>query len=254
MEHRKGYNINRIENKKIFWYNIFAKVGGAVVLSLVVLGSVIVKTDPVKPMISASANAYCPQKVIIDAGHGGFDGGAVSSDGTSEKDINLIIAKKVAEILKIYGFDVVLTREDDYVIGDNNTGKIATRKKDDMVNRLTLINSDKNAVCVSVHLNKFTTSVPNGAQMFYGVKNPKSFELANAIQQSFKEHLQPTNNRVVKKGSKSIYLLYNAEIPMVIAECGFISNKNELSLLKTDEYQTKTALCISAGILNYFNG
>lgn len=235
-------------------YGIFVKVCGTVVFGLVIATSVMIKTDPVKPMITASAGVYTPQKIIIDAGHGGFDGGAVSEDGTVEKDINLKIAEKTAQMLNIFGFDVVMTREEDIATDKTPDQKISLRKKDDMVNRLSVINSDKNAICVSIHLNKFTTSVPSGAQVFYGVKDERSRCLAEAIQSAVKRSLQPTNERVVKKGTKSTFLLYNAEVPMVIAECGFISNKAELELLKNDQYQTKMALCICEGIIDYFNG
>ena len=191
--------------------------------------------------------------VIIDPGHGEFDGGAEAIDGTNEKDINLFISQKVRDMLTLMGYRVIMTREDDNAVDDIKGERISKRKKSDMVNRLSLINSEKDAICVSIHLNKFTTSIPNGAQVFYGVKHENSYILANCIQESIKNHLQNSNERVVKKGTKSTYLLYNAEIPMVITECGFISNSEELSKLKTNEYQTKMAVAITAGINDYFN-
>ena len=190
--------------------------------------------------------------VIIDAGHGEFDGGAVSGDGTIEKDINLIIAKKVADTLTFMGYEVYMTRSDDTALDTLENSKIEGRKKSDMQNRLQLINSGKYDICVSIHLNKFTTSVPNGAQVFYGVKNENSKLLAESIQKNIRERLQNYNERVVKKGTKQTYLLYNATVPMVIVECGFISNTEELARLKSNEYQTKIALLISGGINDYF--
>ena len=203
--------------------------------------------------VTTSAVPVEVRKVIIDPGHGEFDGGAVSQDGTGEKDINLYISQKCAGILTLMGYTVIMTRTDDTAADDIKDAGIAKRKKSDMMNRLKLINSDKSAVCVSIHLNKFTTSVPCGAQVFYGVKNPGSHKLAECIQSSIRNNLQKDNDRAVKQGTKSTYLLYNALVPMVIAECGFLSNKQDLSRLKTDEYQTKTALCIAAGINDYFN-
>lgn len=205
-------------------------------------------------VVTTSAVGVEKQTVIIDPGHGEFDGGAVSSDGTSEKDINLYISQKCADILHLLGYDISMTRQDDNAIDDVKDEKISKRKKSDMVNRLSLINSKTDGICVSIHLNKFTTSIPNGAQVFYGIKNENSKTLAQSIQTSIKNNLQQDNERVIKQGTKSTYLLYNAEIPMVIAECGFLSNKDELSRLKTNEYQTKMAFCIALGVNDYFNG
>lgn len=222
----------------------------AIVLAFCLASSVgLIKRDT----LTASGKEIKNNIVIIDAGHGEFDGGAVSSDGTSEKDINLFIAQKTADMLSLFGYSVIMTRLDDNAIDDVKEEKIAKRKKSDMVNRLSIINSNKDAICVSIHLNKFTTSIPNGAQVFYGVKNDNSKHLAEDIQSSIKRLLQNDNERVIKKGTKSTYLLYNAVIPMVIAECGFISNKEELNRLKTNEYQTKMAFCIVFGINDYIN-
>lgn len=253
MVHKRVYNSNRIEKSKRTWYNITVKAAGAVVFSLIILTSVMIKKEPMESVMTVAKETDMPQQIIIDAGHGGFDGGAVSSDGTVEKDINLQIASRTADILRIYGYDVVMTREEDVSTESDSSGKIASRKKEDMVNRLSMINKNSDAICVSIHLNKFTTSVANGAQIFYGVKDERSYDLAVSIQESIKNNLQPTNERKVKKGTKSTYLLYNSDVPMVIAECGFISNPDELEQLKKEEYQTKMALCICAGIIDYFS-
>lgn len=222
-------------------------------LVIVITVSLISSLGYVKQGVKAAQGEVTLKKtVIIDAGHGEFDGGAVSVDGTSEKDINLIIAKKVADSLTLLGYEVYMTREDDTALDEDKESKIQTRKKSDMQKRLSLINSGDYDICVSIHLNKFTTSVPNGAQVFYGVKNENSKPLAEAIQKSIKEKIQSYNERVVKKGTKQTYLLYNATIPMVIVECGFISNTEELARLKSNEYQTKIALCIAGGINDYF--
>lgn len=103
---------------------------------------------------------------------------------------------------------------------------------------------------MSIHLNKFTTSSANGAQVFYSPNNPKSMNLGLSVQTSLKNLLQPGNERAIKKATKSTYLLYKAKIPAIIVECGFLSNKEECELLKKEEYQSKLAFAIFGGILN----
>ena len=118
---------------------------------------------------------------------------------------------------------------------------------------MKIINETKDGVFVSVHLNKFTTSTATGAQVFYSPNNPMSVELGQSIQKLIVSLLQKDNERIIKKGNKSTYLLYNAKIPSVIVECGFLSNNKELSLLKNDDYQSKMAFAIFCGIQEYFN-
>lgn len=203
--------------------------------------------------ILTSAKAQVLPQVILDAGHGGFDGGAVAQDGTVEKDINLNITLAVANFLKQSGFEVILTRQNDVSTDDVESDKIATRKKSDLKNRLNLMKDYPEAVFVSVHLNKFTTSAASGSQVFYS-KGSESEKLGECIQNSIVNYLQPENVRVNKQATKSMYLLYNATVPSVLVECGFLSNKAELEKLKNTEYQNKMAFCIYSGILEYFKG
>ncbi len=177
----------------------------------------------------------------------------MASDGTVEKDINLNITLMIAKFLKQNGFTVIMTRENDVSTDDVETDKIATRKKSDLKNRLNLMNDYKDAVFVSVHLNKFTTSAANGSQVFYS-RDEKSKILGECIQKSIVSRLQPENTRVNKQATSSTYLLYYATIPTVLVECGFLSNKSELEKLKTKDYQNKMAFCIYCGILEYFKG
>ncbi len=202
------------------------------------------------PLIT-SANANEQRTVIIDAGHGGFDGGAVASDGTIEKDINLKIALSVADFLKQSGFKVILTRDIDKST-DDKEGEIPFRKKNDLQNRLLLMKEHPDSIFVSVHLNKFTTSSASGAQVFYSKNRDKSLQLGQCIQESITSLLQKDNKRVIKKGNSSTYILENATIPTVIVECGFLSNSRDLSLLKQEEYQRKMAFAIYCGILNFY--
>ena len=193
------------------------------------------------------------QTVIIDAGHGGFDGGAVAADGTVEKDINLKISNLIADMLRSVGYNVVLTRGADVSTDDVETNTIAVKKKSDLKNRLELMKDYPDAVFVSIHLNKFTTSAARGSQVFYSAKFDESKELGESIQRSIIELLQPENTRVNKQATSSTYLLYNATIPAVLVECGFLSNKTELELLKTYEYQKKMAFCCFLGITEFLS-
>ncbi len=209
----------------------------------------------VKPrqFLAAGVNAFHCQQIILDAGHGGFDGGAVAGDGTVEKDINLNITLMLASFLKQSGFEVILTRGADVSTDDVETDKIATRKKSDLKNRLNLMKDYEDAVFVSVHLNKFTTSAANGSQVFYS-KVEGSRELGDSIQKSIVNLLQPDNTRVNKQATSSTYLLYHATIPTVLVECGFLSNHSELQKLKDKDYQNKMAFSIYCGIIDYFKG
>lgn len=222
----------------------------AVVLCIAAVSSAIAKGYE---YINAS-NMYRERQVIIlDAGHGGFDGGAVAPDGTVEKDINLKIALTLKEFLKQSGFEVIMTRESDVSTDDVETDKIAARKKSDLKNRLGLMKDYPQAVFVSIHLNKFTTSAANGSQVFYSPKKEESKILGEYIQKSVVKLLQPENQRVNKRATSSTYLLYNADIPAVLVECGFLSNTAELKRLKDEEYQRKMAFCIFCGILEYYS-
>lgn len=191
--------------------------------------------------------------VVLDAGHGGFDGGAEADDGTLEKDLNLCVAKKLEALLLQGGFDVVMMRDEDKGLENNAEDSISSKKISDMKRRLEIINSNPDALFVSIHMNKFTTASPSGAQVFYSANNQNSLSLAENVQQSIKNLLQSENKRVVKQADKSIYLLYNAQIPAVIVECGFLSNQTELNNLKNDSYQTKLALAIYCGMLEYYS-
>jgi len=219
----------------------------------VICGTAFFTAAPINDWLAASANKINPPQIILDAGHGGFDGGAVAFDGTVEKDINLKICLILSDFLKSNGYEVILTRSTDVSTDDVETDKIATRKKSDLKNRLELMRDYPNAVFVSVHLNKFTTSAAFGSQVFYSGKTDGSQLLGESIQNSIISMLQPENTRVNKQATSSTYLLYNATIPSVLVECGFISNKAELEKLKNTEYQKKMAFCIFCGINNYFS-
>ncbi len=189
--------------------------------------------------------------VIIDAGHGGMDGGTQSEDGVLEKDVNLEISKALQSVLELYGYRTLMTRVDDNVQYDKGADTIREKKVSDIHNRMAMIESEANAVFISIHQNHFSQSQYNGAQVFYSSNHNDSKLLAQRIQDSFKSNLQPENNREIKKSGTEIYLLYHSQIPSVMVECGFMSNPNEAKLLADKDYQKKLALVIANGIMNY---
>lgn len=191
--------------------------------------------------------------VIIDAGHGGFDGGAVAADGTLEKDINLEVANALADICRVNGLSVITIRETDDALDDDHSASLRERKRSDINNRLSVINENADAIFVSIHMNKFSSGGVHGAQIFYGAVSEESKLLAECIRKELL-NVDPDNKRVVKKCDSSVYLLKKAKCPAVIAECGFLSNVNDLNNLKNDEYRRKTAFSIYLGILEYLNG
>lgn len=203
-------------------------------------------------VINANSTPINTKTIILDAGHGGFDGGATAADGTIEKDINLLIAQKMCSFLRFNGYEVIMTRDSDTGTEDDESLSIQKRKKSDLSNRLRLMKDNKNAIFVSVHLNKFTTSAASGAQVFYTKNYDEAYTLANCVQSSIKSMIQPENARVVKQGTSSTYLLKNAQVPAIIVECGFLSNKQELEKLKDEQYQSQMAFAIVSGIMDFY--
>ena len=201
----------------------------------------------------ASSMPITQKTVIVDAGHGGDDGGAIGIDGTVEKDINLDIALKLEKILKFYGFNVIMTRTQDVMTCDDGIDSLRKRKISDIHNRFELMRKNPDAIFISVHQNKFEDSSQHGTQVFYSGNDERSKELAEAIQTSVTLTLQRKNDRVVKKSGSGIYLLYHAKIPAVLVECGFISNSDDVKKLKDESYRMKLAILIADGLLKYLS-
>lgn len=188
--------------------------------------------------------------VVIDAGHGGEDSGAVAN-GVYEKDINLSIACTLRDFLQTAGYKVVMTRTEDVSVYDSSAGTVREKKVSDLENRRDIINSDDNNILISIHQNKFEQSKYSGAQMFYSGNDARSEKLALAIKNSVTSLLQPENRRECKKDSGSIYLLKTAKVPAVIVECGFLSNEDEAKKLSDEAYRRKMAFAICCGFLEY---
>jgi N-acetylmuramoyl-L-alanine amidase len=189
--------------------------------------------------------------IIIDAGHGGEDGGAVGVNGLVEKDINLAIALALAEDLKANNFDVVLVRDGDYSVGDQSLSTVAERKRSDTKRRVSLVEETGDCLLVSIHQNQFSQSQYSGAQMFYSPNNEESAQLAECIRQSVVSSLQPENTRQNKEAGEEIYLLTHCQVPAVLVECGFLSNPQEAELLGQETYQNDMAAAIYNGIIDF---
>ena len=220
------------------------KAGVTVFCSVLLFVSVLAISRPTHLAASLRSVSIRPT-VVLDAGHGGFDGGATSVSGRLEKDINLSIALKTEAVLKLFGFEVVMTRRDDTAL--------AQKKKDDMYARLEIIANTSDSVFVSIHQNHFSQGKYSGAQMFYGSQNQEeSKAMALILQENFRQNLNPDNTRQAKPASSDLFLFKKAPQPCVLIECGFLSNYPEARLLENQEYQTKIALTIAQSISQYY--
>lgn len=202
--------------------------------------------------IYTSSTPISGSVIIIDAGHGYPDNGATSSDGTSEASINLSIALKLQELLEASGCSTLLTRSDENGIYDTDKNSIKEKKTSDLKNRVNLINESNSNLLVSIHLNKFQDSKYSGWQTFYRSNDDFSKNLALSIQSNLNLSIQRENKREALS-IENKYIIDKTSIPAVIVECGFLSNEEEVSLLKTEDYQEKISWGIYTGIMDYMN-
>lgn len=190
--------------------------------------------------------------VVLDAGHGGMDSGATAA-GVRECEINLAIAQKTRDLLTLLGYRVVMTREDDTLLADENAGSVRAQKRSDLKNRLDIMAGTPNSVGVSIHQNHFSQSYVHGAQVFYG-KAEGSRRLAELIQRNIAEHLQIDNRRKIKEADSTLYILNNNKTnPAVMVECGFLSNPSDTENLQQERYQGMLAFLITAALMEYEN-
>ena len=187
--------------------------------------------------------------VVIDAGHGGVDPGKVGINGVNEKDINLEIALLVKQYLEAADVTVVMTRETDEGLNDPNA---SNKKVQDMKRRIALIDEAAPRVAVSIHQNSYPEEYVHGAQVFYYDNSTQGNRLAECIQEQLVEKADRENKRGIK-ANDSYYLLKKTDIPIVIVECGFLSNYAEAEKLCSPEYQDRVAWAIHMGILQYLN-
>lgn len=187
--------------------------------------------------------------VLIDPGHGDFDGGASAPDGTLEKNLNLDISLQLRDMLTLCGVSVVMTRDSDVSISSVGDASIREKKISDMQNRLHLYNQA--SLVIAIHQNNFQSSAYSGTQVFYSANHTNSKCLAAHLQNTVVRLVQPQNTRQIKKATDGIYLLHHTTAPAVLVECGFLSNPQELSQLKSAGYRQKMAWAIALGYWNY---
>ena len=196
---------------------------------------------------TVSSASFKEEYILVDAGHGGEDGGAQGYDGTLEKNINLTVASDLSALLRMLGYTVSTSRDSDVSLATEGNS-VRARKVSDMQNRLAMYNEA--CFTVSIHQNYFHQSKYSGTQLFCA-NDPQSKALGECIRNAVVGILQPNNHRANKVASGDIFLLHNSKRPAVIVECGFLTNKQECDHLKTDEYQKQIAAVIAAGIVEY---
>ena len=190
--------------------------------------------------------------ILIDPGHGGFDGGAVGIDGIVEKDVNLAVSQKLGDLFSISGFQVVFTREADTALGEAK-GTIRQQKNADLHHRMTLTEQYPDSILLSIHQNYYADPQAFGAQVFYGPQNVESQELGETVQSYLVAQLRPDNTRKCKACTQDVYLIYNTRIPSLLVECGFLSNPQDAYQLIQSNYQKQVAFAIFSGVCDFLD-
>lgn len=228
--------------------NTWSRLIAAALILGVVTAAALAQILAGRPRTVMAGSAGIPQMtLIVDPGHGGADGGAVSVTGTPESRINLDIALRVHAIAGLFGLRCVMTRSAEEIEYPQSAVTIHEKKVADTKARAALVNSVEGAVLLSIHQNKYTTSGPSGSQVFYA-PTPGSQELAQAIQETLKQ-LSEKNKRGAVQIDKSVYLMNHIEAPAVLVECGFVSNYAEAALLEDPGYQLKLAALIAGSVI-----
>lgn len=223
-------------------------------LNLIIVISVFyysISNNSLPKIESVSSIPIAEHTIILDAGHGKPDGGATSQNGVIESDLNLNIVLKLQNLLESSNCNVILTRSDENGIYEETAETIREKKISDMKNRAKLANTSNAELFLSIHMNKISETQYSGFQTFFKNNDEISKQIAGNIQTSLNYFLKKDNKRTIKSIS-NIYLSKNVEIPLVIVECGFLSNEEETNLLNTDSYQDELAWSIYIGIMDYF--
>lgn len=196
---------------------------------------------------AVAGEAAIPRIIVLDAGHGGADGGASGPDGTRECDLNLAITLKTDAVLGLLGEQTLLLRSTDTDLSSSDSKSISQKKVSDIRRRVELTNSQPGAILVSIHCNTYSQEKYHGAQVFYtgGAK-----EFGETMQLALKNGVDPTNARMAKAVSPDVYLMNHIKVPGILVECGFLTNQEELTNLKDPDYQTRLAVTIAATAAN----
>ena len=187
---------------------------------------------------------------VLDPGHGGIDGGAVGVSGTLEKDINLSVSLVLRDLLRVLGHKVVMTREEDVLLGDGEAGH---KKLQDLKTRVESVKQYDDPLFVSIHMNKFPEEYCHGLTVYYSGNDSESEILARTVRDAAVKYLQPDNQRPMKKATSALYVLHRATVPAILIECGFLSNYEEAKLLSCAEYRKKLAFVIFCSLCDYIS-
>ena len=235
-------------------------VGGYLLLSCLFAAAVLVLCWCAQRWIgilpeAADADTPVQEKpcIILDAGHGGEDGGAVGVTGLLEKNVNLRLAELLCGQLKLAGIPTVMTRTEDRMLYDPTADYRGRKKMLDLRARLDIVKETPGAVLVSIHQNFFGQSQYSGLQVYYSPHAPDSLRLAELVQGAAQRWLQPRNSRSVKAADSSIYLLHRCESPAILVECGFLSNPEECARLADDTYLRELSTMLFAAICEYLS-
>lgn len=231
------------------------RVLGILCLTILAIGGIIMTGNrTLVPVFSHTASETPQTCYIIDAGHGGEDGGAVSSEGVIESDINLAIAQKTEKLLAFLGKSTAMTRKDERAVYSDGAVTLREKKRSDLENRAAMINGYENAVLISIHQNSLPSAPSvHGAQVFYNSADGAEL-LAEQMQQSLNQCVNTDNAKTTKQIDSSIYLMRQVNCRAILVECGFLSNHEDTKKLQDGGYQTKLAMTITAGVLNHENG
>lgn len=196
---------------------------------------------------AVAGEAAIPRIIVLDAGHGGADGGASGPDGTRECDLNLAITLKTDAVLGLLGEETLLLRSTDTDLSSSDAKSISQKKVSDIRRRVELVNSQPGAILVSIHCNTYSQEKYYGAQVFYtgGAK-----EFGETMQLALKNGVDPANARMAKAVSPDVYLMNHIKVPGILVECGFLTNQEELTNLKDPDYQTRLAVTIAVTAAN----
>lgn len=217
---------------------------GTLLLLVLTLGRLEGLTEPVmEPSVLGRTGP-----LVLDAGHGGEDGGAVSLTGAPESQINLAIVLKLRDVLGLYGVDPILLRETDVSLHDGDADTLREKKRSDLKNRVAAIEAVEGGTLLSIHQNTYPGSRYHGAHVFYA-PTEGSQALAEHFQNSIKTALQPDNQRAAKKIPDSVYIMNHVTCPAVLIECGFLTNPEEEAMLRDEDYQRKLSAIIAAAWL-----
>ena len=247
MEQKKVQKDSFYTIKYIFFAVLFSAF-----IFLIIFATSYFLGNPSKLESANSEKAASFPTIVIDAGHGGEDGGTSGGD-VVEKDLNLSIAKDLADMLRAAGFEVVLTREDDRLLYDPMSNYKGRKKQLDLAERLRIGESFEEAIFISIHMNSFPDPQYRGLQVYFSSNDPHSQQLAQSIQSSVCEHLQADNKRSIKQATSRIFILHQITKPAVLVECAFLSNPEECQLISTEEYRQKLTFCIFSGVCKFIS-